>query len=78
MEGGSELTIASNVMKMTTAKLKKAMKAFAWIDGCRDCIIFTMSRPPMMNMKAVSAGSHQGHAYPVKQSSERTKGTHIQ
>ena len=47
-------------MNMMTAKQKKAMKALAWISGCRDWSILTISSPPMMNMKAVSGREREG------------------
>ena len=37
-----------------TAKQKNAMNALACISGCLDCSILTISKPPMMNMNAVS------------------------
>ena len=55
-----KLTMPMRVMKMTTAKEKKAMKAFALMSGCRFWNSFTMNRPPIMNMKAVSRGREEG------------------
>jgi len=46
-------------MKMTMAKVKKAMKALALMSGCRFWNSFTRNRPPMMNMNAVSAASRR-------------------
>ena len=37
-----------------TAKQKNAMNALACISGYLDCSILTISKPPMMNMNAVS------------------------
>ena len=48
------------VMKMMTAKEKKAMKALALMSGCRFWKSFASKSPPMMNMKAVSGESEEG------------------
>ena len=45
---------------MKTANEKKAMKALAWISGCRFWNTFTRISPPMMNMKAVSKEEKEG------------------
>ena len=50
----TNLTIPIKVRNITTAKQKKATKAFACMSGCLTCNIFTINRPPIINMKAVS------------------------
>ena len=54
------LTIPIRVVKMITAKEKKAMKAFTLISGCRFWNSFARNRPPIMNIKAVSMGGEGG------------------
>ena len=48
------LTIPMTVNRMTRAKQKNATKALAFTSGCLFWNTLIRSRPPMMNMKAVS------------------------